>query len=321
MRQAGRYMAEYRKIREGRTFVEMSKTPAIAADVTLQPIRAFHMDAAILFADIMTPLEGIGIDFDIKPGIGPYLEHPIKTMDDVRALTAFEPEKSMDFLLEAIRIVVRELDGEVPLIGFAGAPFTLACYVIQGQSSKGFEEARTVMHTQPELWDALMNRLSDMVIAYLRAQVKAGAEAVQVFDSWVGQVSPFDYKHKVQPYMKRIFDGLKDVGVPRIHFGTGTNGLLELMQEAGGDVIGLDWRIDLAEGWKRVGYDHAVQGNMDPTVMLSDEETMEKHIRYILEQAGARPGHIFNVGHGIIRTTKPEHVDFMVKTVHALSRK
>jgi len=319
MRQAGRYMAEYREIRAERSFLEVSKTPSLCAEVTLQPIRAFDLDAAIIFADIMTPLEGIGLEYDIVKGVGPVIDTPVASDEAVAALTPFDVG-AVDFLLEGIERVVDELAGEVPLIGFAGAPFTLACYIVQGQSSRNFIEARTFMHAQPELWARLMSRLADMVTTYLQAQVRAGAAAVQVFDSWVGLLSPRDYQRHVMPYMRRIFDGLSELDVPRIHFGTGTAALLELMADAGGDVIGLDWRVPIAESWARIGYDRAVQGNLDPTVLLTDEATIDAHIEAVLEDAGGRPGHIFNVGHGINRNTKPEHVDFAVRRVHERSR-
>lgn len=322
MRQAGRYMSEYRALRTGRTFLDMSTDPAIAAEVTLQPVRAFPaLDAAIIFADIMTPLGGIGIDFDIAPGVGPVVAQPLRDLEALRALRPFDAERSVGFLLEAIERVVRELAGQVPLIGFAGAPFTLACYIIQGQASRDFTEARRVMYAQPELWNGLMTALTDMVITYLRAQVRAGAQAVQLFDSWVGLLGPREYVAHVQPYMRRIFDGLADLGVPRIHFGTGTASLLEVMAEAGGDVIGLDWRVSIADARRRLGPQRAVQGNLDPTTLLAPLEVLEREMHAVLADAGGRPGHIFNVGHGIQRQTDPERVRWLAQAVHDATRR
>lgn len=319
MRQAGRYMAEYRAIRAQHSFLEVSKTPALCTEVTLQPIRAFHMDAAIIFADIMTPLEGLGIDYDIVPGKGPVIDSPLRTLDAVEALRAFDAERDVDFLLTAIENVVKELNGEVPVIGFAGAPFTLACYIMEGQGSRQFAQARTTMLTNPTLWHALMQRLADMLVIYLRAQIHAGAQAIQLFDSWVGLLSPQLYREWVLPYTRQVFEGLNDAGVPRIHFGTGTATLLEAMAEAGGDVMGLDWRIPLDDGWRRVGHHRAIQGNLDPVVLLSSPEVIEEQVRDILARAAGRPGHTFNLGHGILRQTPPEHVGLLVDLVHKLS--
>jgi len=319
MRQAGRYMAEYRAIRAQHSFLEVSKTPALCTEVTLQPIRAFHMDAAIIFADIMTPLEGLGIDYDIVAGKGPVIEPPLRTLEAVEQLRTFDAERDVDFLLTAIEQVVDALDGEVPVIGFAGAPFTLACYIMEGHGSREFAQARTTMLTNPTLWHALMQRLSDMLVVYLKAQINAGAQAIQLFDSWVGLLSPQTYRELVLPYTRHVFEGLRDTGVPRIHFGTGTATLLEVMAEAGGDVIGLDWRIPLDEGWRRVGHHRAVQGNLDPMVLLSSPEVIEAHVRDILARAEGRPGHTFNLGHGILRQTPPEHVGLVVDLVHRLS--
>jgi len=320
MRQAGRYLHEYMAVRADHSFLEISRSPELTKEVTLQPLRAFDLDAAIIFADIMTPFEGIDIDFDIEAGAGPVITEPVQTLADLERMKPFDASK-VDFLFEAIGQVVAELDGQAPLIGFAGAPFTLACYLIQGRSSREFGKARHIMYTQPELWDGVMTRLSSMVVEYLERQVQAGVAAVQVFDSWVGLLSPYDYKTKVAPYMKGIFDALAGTGVPRIHFGTGTTGLFELMRDAGADVIGLDWRISLDEGWRRVGYDRAVQGNLDPVLLLSDMETVKTQMQRILDEAAGRPGHIFNLGHGIIRTTPREHVAELAKAVHEASKR
>lgn len=320
MRQAGRYMPEYRAIRAKNTFLEVSKSPKLCAEVTLQPAKAFAVDAAIIFADIMTPLEGIGIDYDIEPGVGPVIANPIKELAQLDSLRKIKPEEDVDFLLEAIEAVVKELNDDIPVIGFGGAPFTLACYILEGRGARNFDGPRRVMYSQPKLWDGLMSRLADMLIDYMRAQVHAGVQLLQLFDSWVGLLSAATYREKVLPYSQRVLDGVKDLGVPTIHFGTGTGALLEVMAEAGGDVIGLDWRIPLSEGWARVP-DRAVQGNLDPVLLLTNPEIIEQHIKAVLDQAGGRPGHIFNLGHGIIRQTPPEHVGFLVDTVHRLSKR
>jgi uroporphyrinogen decarboxylase len=321
MRQAGRYMAEYRAIRAQHSFMEVMKTPALTAEVTLQPIRAFDFDAAIIFADIMTPLEGIGIDYEIKESVGPVIAQPLRDAGALERLKPFDAQRDVGFMLEAIGRVKAELAGQTPVIGFAGAPFTLACYAIEGKGSREFELARRLMYTDRGLWDGLMTRLSEMTVAYLRAQVAAGAQAVQLFDSWVGLLSPSSYRRYVQPYMKGVFEGLKGVGVPVIHFGTGTAALLEVMTETGGDVIGLDWRVSLDEGWRRVGYHKPVQGNLDPVALLTDPQTLEEAAAQVLAEAAGRPGHIFNVGHGIIRHTPPAHVAHLVEVVRRRSRR
>lgn len=320
MRQAGRYMAEYRAIRKDHSFLGISTNPTLTTEVTLQPIRAFDVDAAIIFADIMTPLEGAGIPFDIEAGVGPVVEDPIRTVEQLGALKTFDAEAHTPYLLDAIGRVTTELAGERPLIGFAGAPFTLACYIMQGRGSKSFEIARTAMLTQPDLWSGLMQHLAETLTTYLKAQIQAGASAVQLFDSWVGLLSPEHYRRYVLPYTQHIFRELADTGVPTIHFGTGTTTLLEIMKEAGGDVIGVDWRIPLDQGWERIGYDRAIQGNLDPIVLLSDIETIDAHMHDILRRAAGRPGHIFNLGHGILRTTPPEHVAHLARAVHDATR-
>lgn len=314
MRQAGRYMAEYRAIRAQHSFMEVMKTPALTAEVTLQPIRAFGMDAAIIFADIMTPLEGMGIGYEIKESVGPVIAQPVNKVEELGRLTAFDARRDVGFLLDALRLVRAELAEQTPLIGFAGAPFTLACYAIEGRGSREFEAARRAMYTDPALWDGLMSRLSVMLVDYLRAQVAAGAQALQLFDSWVGLLSPQSYRRYVMPYMKGIFKGLEGVGVPVIHFGTGNPSLLEVMAEAGGDVIGLDWRVDFADARKRLG-DRPVQGNLDPIVMLTSPEEIQAAATAILQANAGRPGHIFNVGHGIHRHSPPAHVAHLIKCV------
>jgi uroporphyrinogen decarboxylase len=314
MRQAGRALPEYRAVRERATLVEITHDPALCAEVTLQPVRRLGVDAAILFADITTPLPGLGVEMEIREGVGPVIERPVRTVDDVARLRAFDAAASVGPLLEAIRLVRAE--SPVPLIGFAGAPFTLACYLVEGGPSREFVRTKTLLHADPIAWTALMDRLTDMTIAYLRAQVAAGAQAVQLFDSWVGSLSPPDYERAVLPAMRRLFAGIADLGVPVIHFGVGTAGILPLQAAAGGDVIGLDWRIELADGWRRVG-DRGVQGNLDPTLLLGPWEATAEGARWVLGQAAGRPGHVFNLGHGVLPGTDPDDLARLVDLVHA----
>jgi uroporphyrinogen decarboxylase len=313
MRQAGRALPEYRKVRERATLLEITRDPALCAEVTLQPVRRLGVDAAILFADITTPFAGLGVPFDIVEGRGPVIEQPVRTMADVVALRPFAPEEAVGPLLEAIRIVRAE--SPVPLIGFAGAPFTLACYLVEGGPSRDFVNTKRLMHAEPDTWAALLDRLVEATVAYLAAQVAAGAEAVQVFDSWVGGLSPLDYERRLWPWMRRLFDGIAPLGVPVTHFGVGTGGLLGLQASAGGDVIGLDWRIALSEGRRLVG-DRAVQGNLDPVLLLGPWEGTEEAARWVLAQNGRRPGHIFNLGHGVLPATDPDHLERLVDLVH-----
>jgi uroporphyrinogen decarboxylase len=313
MRQAGRALPEYRQVRERATLLEITRDAGLCAEVTLQPVRRLGVDAAILFADITTPLAGLGVDFDIREGVGPVIEHPVRTLDDVRALRPFEPEAAVPALLEAISIIRRE--SPVPLIGFAGAPFTLACYLVEGGPSRDFGRTKRLMHEDPATWAALLDVLTDTTIRYLRSQVAAGAEAVQVFDSWVGGLSPLDYERRLLPWMRRLFAGIADLGVPTTHFGVGTAGILGLQAYAGGDVIGLDWRIALADGRRLVG-DRAVQGNLDPSLLLGSWEAVEEAARWVLDQNDRRPGHVFNLGHGVMPGTDPDHLARLVDLVH-----
>lgn len=313
MRQAGRALPEYRKVRERATLLEITRDPALCAEVTLQPVRRLGVDAAILFADITTPLAGMGVAFDIVEGRGPVIEHPVRTAADVAALRTFDPHEAVAPLLEAISLIRAE--SPVPLIGFAGAPFTLACYLVEGGPSREFLLTKRLMHAEPETWRALLDHLVTATIAYLRAQVAAGAEAVQIFDSWVGGLSPFDYERSLWPHMRRLFDGIAELGVPSTHFGVGTAGILDLQASAGGDVIGLDWRIALAQGRRIVG-DHAVQGNLDPTLLLGPWEAVEETALWVLAQNDRRPGHVFNLGHGVLPGTDPDHLRRLVNLVH-----
>jgi uroporphyrinogen decarboxylase len=313
MRQAGRSFAAYRNLRERYGILEIAKTPELCAEVTLMPVRELGVDAAVLFADIMLPLEPMGVGVRIEPEVGPIIDRPIRSADDVSVLRPFDPAE-MSFTLDAIRLVRRELDGKAGVIGFSGAPFTLACYLIEGRPSRDYAVAKAFMYREPAAWHDLMDRLSAMVVAYLRAQVEAGAEVVQLFDSWVGGIGPADYAAFVQPHVRRIFDGLD--GVSTIHFGTGTSALLELMAEAGGDVIGIDHRVSLADAWQRVGYNRGIQGNLDAARVLAGWEATKAGTRAILAEADGRAGHVFNLGHGVLPASDTGLLRRLVDFVH-----
>jgi len=318
MRQAGRSLPEYRKVREHYDLFTICQKPELCAEVTMQPVRRLGVDGAVLFADIMLPVAfGLGVDLQLVDGVGPVVQQPIRTRQDIDRLRRQTPAESVPFVLETIRILRRELDPSVAVIGFAGAPFTLAGYLIEGKPSREFLATKSLMYAEPALWDALMARLSALVIDYLVAQVEAGAQVVQVFDSWVGCLSPMDYRRYVLPYMTRIFAELQRAAAPSIHFATGTAGILSLMREAGGDVIGLDWRVDLGDAWRMVGYDRAIQGNLDPALLLGPWPVIEDGARRVIEAAGGRPGHIFNLGHGVLPDTPVEHLQHLVEFVHA----
>jgi len=313
MRQAGRSQPEYRALRERYSLLDICRTPELCAQVTLLPVRQLGVDAAILFADITLPFGGMGVSFDIVEGQGPVIERPIRTDAALDGLRVFEPERDTPALLDAIRLIRR--DAEVPLIGFAGAPFTLASYLIEGRGNRDLLTTKRMLREAPALWAGLMARLTDTTIAYLRAQAMAGADALQVFDSWVGALSPYDYESAVLPHMRRLFGALRGLGVPVIHFGTGTAGLLEAMARAGGDVIGVDWRIGLAEAWAHIG-GAGIQGNLDPTAVLAPFEVMAPAARAILRDAAGRRGHIFNLGHGVLPETPQDHLRRLVDLVH-----
>ncbi len=313
MRQAGRSFAAYRTLRERYGILELAKTPELCAEVTLMPVRELGVDGAVLFADIMLPLEPMGVGLRIEPEVGPIIDQPIRSAADVAALRTFDPAE-VSFTLDAIRLVRRELDGTAGVIGFSGAPFTLACYLIEGRPSRDFATAKAFMYREPAAWHDLMERLSAMVISYLRAQVDAGADVVQVFDSWVGGLGPADYRAFVQPHVRRIFAALRDV--PTIHFGTGTAAILEDLAEAGGDVIGLDHRVSLADAWRRVGYDRGVQGNLDSARLLAGWDATRAGAMAVLEDASGRPGHIFNLGHGVLPATDTDLLRRLVDLVH-----
>ena len=316
MRQAGRYMPEYRALREKHTMLEVCKTPELALEVTLQPLK-FGMDAAILFADILLPLEPMGAPFDFQKGEGPVIFSPITSKADVEKLHGFEIEEGLGYVLEAIKLLKKEL--KVPLIGFAGAPFTLASYLIEGGKSSAFAKSKRFMYSEPETWNLLMSKLADVVKRFLHKQIDAGVDAVQLFDSWVGQLSAIDYRTYVQPHVMNILKDVEKRGVPVIHFGVGSLHLLEAMRESGGTVIGLDWRTPIQVGWEKVGADRAVQGNLDPTVLLGPRDLAEKHAARVLEQAGGKPGHIFNLGHGVLPETPVGTVEAVIDFVHRTS--
>lgn len=316
MRQAGRYQREYREIRERYTLPEIVRTPEVCAEVTLLPVRQLGVDAAILFADITTPLYGMGVDLDLVEGKGPVIHRPIRDAEGVEALRPLKPEEAVPFVLETIRLLKREL--EVPLIGFAGAPFTLASYLVEGGPSRHFLEVKAFMYREEALWHRLLEKLTEAMARYLRAQAEAGADLLQVFDSWVGALSPADYRRYVKPHMERLFQALKPLGVPVIHFGVGTMGLLSDMREAGGDVLGLDHHTPLPWAREVLG-DTPVQGNLDPAVLFAPKEVIRREVRRILEENAGRPGHIFNLGHGILPKTPVENVRYVVELVREAS--
>jgi uroporphyrinogen decarboxylase len=320
MRQAGRYMREYQAVRARYSILEVCKTPELAAQVTLQPIERFPLDAAIIFADILLPLEPMGIRLSFAEGEGPIIHNPVRDRAAVERLRVTDGEE-LEYVAQAIRQARQGLDGRVPLIGFAGAPFTLASYAIEGGGSRNYIATKQLMYRDPEAWHRLMDKLARVVTGYLRRQIRAGVQAVQLFDSWVGCLSPGDYAEYVLPHVQLIFEGLKREQVPMIHFGTGTARLLKLMRQAGGDVIGVDWRINLDDAWRMLGSDVAVQGNLDPVALFAPGHEIERRVEDILRRAANRPGHIFNLGHGILPQTPVEHVAATVEFVHKLSQR
>ncbi|CAN5682786.1 uroporphyrinogen decarboxylase [soil metagenome] len=312
MRQAGRSLPEYRALRERHSILDICRTPELATEVTLQPVKRLGVDAAILFSDIVVPLEGMGVDLDIREGIGPVIAAPVRAVEDVERLRALEPETDVAYVLEAVRMLAAELD--VPLIGFAGAPFTLASYLIEGGPSKSHARTKALMYGAPDVWRALMERLAESVLAYLRAQVEAGADAVQLFDSWAGALGPDDYESYVLPWVTEIIQGLADAGVPRIVFGVATGELLQLMASTGADVVGIDWRVPLDAGRRRVG-GAVIQGNLDPTACLAPWEVVERKARDVLHRGGGGR-HIFNLGHGVLPETDTDVLQRIVDLVH-----
>jgi uroporphyrinogen decarboxylase len=311
MRQAGRYLPEYRELRGDRDVLEACREPELAVRITLQPLRRMPLDAAIVFSDIMLPLAAIGIALRIEPGAGPIVDEPIRDARDLERLRPLEPDADEPYLFETIRLLRKEL--AVPLIGFAGAPFTLASYLIEGGPSRDHVRTKALLHEDPETWRSLMERLTSITGAHLRAQVEAGAQAVQVFDSWVGALDPTDYERSVLPFVRPVFE---DLGVPAIHFGVGTGELLPLMRDAGGDAIGVDWRVPLDAAWERIGFDRAIQGNLDPAVCTASWPAVERKALEVLDRAAMRDGHVFNLGHGVLPQTPVENLQRLVDLVH-----
>ena len=314
MRQAGRCLAAYRELRESHDILEITRTPELCAKVTLMPVDEFGVDAAVLYADIMLPLFGMGVPFSIDPGLGPVIHEPVRDAAAVRALRIVEPEEATPDLFEAIRMVRRELDGRTAVLGFAGAPFTVASYLIEGRPTKDFARSKALMYGQPAVWHELMETLTEVTIRYLRAQVTAGVQALQLFDSWIGALGGAEYREYVLPYVRRIFAGVAGT-VPTIHFGTSTAHLLEPMAGAGSDVMSVDWRLRLDEAWARIG-DLGIQGNLDPTVCLAPWPVVEREARRVLAEAGGRRGHIFNLGHGVLADTPSDTLRRLVELVH-----
>jgi uroporphyrinogen decarboxylase len=313
MRQAGRSLPEYRELRKQYGLFDIVAEPELCAEVTLQPVRRHDVDAAVMFTDIMFPVLPMGVDVQLVENVGPVVEQPVRTRADVDRLVVPEPEESVPTILEAVRLVREELRDDQAVIGFCGGPFTVAGYLVEGKPSREFATVKTLMYREPETWHALMEKLADTFAAYVAAKVRAGADVIQVFDSWVGALSPSDYEEFVAPYSARI---LVAVDAPTIHFGTGAATLLEQMATAGGDVIGLDWRILLDRGWAEVGDERGVQGNLDPAVLLGPWERIEAETRDILERAGGRPGHVFNLGHGVPPETDPAVLRRLTEFVH-----
>jgi uroporphyrinogen decarboxylase len=320
MRQAGRYMSEYRALRERHSLLDICRTPDLATAVTLQPIKRIDLDAAIIFSDLLLPLAPMGVRFDFVRGEGPAIENPLRTTADLEAIRRFEPRDALSYVLEAIRQVRRELPARIPLIGFAGAPFTLASYAIEGGHSTSFAHTKALMYGDPASWHRFCELLADVIGDYAVAQIDAGADVIQIFDSWVGALNRADYREFILPHSQRIFERIGG-RVPTIHFGVGTGSILPDLRDAGGDVIGVDWRTPLDDAWERIGYARAVQGNLDPTVLLAPLDRVFAAVDDVLERAGGRTGHIFNLGHGILPMTPVDHVQAVARYVHEQTRR
>lgn len=316
MRQAGRCLEAYRALRERYDVLAIAKTPELCSRVTLMPVETFGVDVAVMFADIMLPLEGMGVAFHIESEVGPIIQQPVRSADDIARLRIIDAEEATPYLFEAIRQLRNELAGRAALIGFAGAPFTLACYLVEGGPSRDYARAKAMMFGEPALWRQLMDTLTEVVVRYLRAQVDAGAQVVQLFDSWVGGLSPSAYERFVLPYSTRIFTELSTTGAPTIHFGTGAASLLELMARAGSDLVGVDWRVGLDDAWARIGHERGIQGNLDPAVLLAPFDTVREESLDVLRRAGGRAGHVFNLGHGVLPDTPADSLTRLVDLVH-----
>jgi uroporphyrinogen decarboxylase len=315
MRQAGRSLPEYRALRERYSLLDIVAEPDLCAEVTLQPVRRLGVDAAVMFADIMLPLRGMGVDFDLVEGVGPVIANPLRRPEDVDRLRVPDGEEAAPQVISAVRRVVSE--SPVPVVCFAGAPFTLASYLLEGRPSRDFSLTKRFMYGEPEAFERLLGKLAATMSGYLAAQVRAGAGAVQLFDSWVGALAPDDYESRVAQHTRAVFQAMEPLGVPRIHFGTGTAALLEAIAGTGPDLVSLDWRVRLDEGWRRVGLERGVQGNLDPAVLLAPGEVVQRQAREVLRRAGGRPGHVFNLGHGVLPETPLENLQLLVDTVHA----
>ncbi len=329
MRQAGRYLPEYRALREKLSFIEMCRRSDVAAEVTLQPLRRFDLDAAIVFADILLPLEGMGIGFHFADEGGPVIDKPVRTAADLAGVAVFNPQRDVPYVLETVRMVRADLAGKTPLIGFSGAPFTLASYVVEGGHSKNYTFIKRLMYAEPETYARLMDLLTDVVVSYLVAQIEAGAQAVQLFDSWVGWLAPFDYERLVLPYVQRAVAGVRERAaltlaaaanaVPIIYFANGAAGMLPQVRQAGADVYGVDWRVYLDKAWTELGHEVAIQGNLDPVTLLGPPSAVAERAADVLRRAAGRPGHIFNLGHGILPEVEPSNLNYLVDAVHRLS--
>ncbi len=318
MRQAGRSLPEYRQLRERHEFLEVAKTPELCVEATMMPVHRLGVDAAVLFADIMLPLDGMGVEFSIEPSVGPVIAHPIRSASDVERLRVIDAADATPYLFDAIRMLRAELGDKAALLGFSGAPFTLACYLIDGRATREYPKTKALMYGDPELWHKLLATLTEVVTRYLKEQIASGAEAVQLFDSWLGLLGPVEYEAMVLPYTAQIFRSLNGLA-PTIHFSTGTASLLPLIANSGADVVSIDWRLPIDEAWQIVGHERGIQGNLDPAILLAGENAIESSALTILDRVGGRPGHIFNLGHGILPQTTPEPLQRVVEIVHSYS--
>ena len=316
MRQAGRCFPEYRELKEKHDLMTLFKTPELATRIALIPVKQLQVDGAVMYADIMLPLEGMGVPFHIEPDVGPIVHSPIRTQADVDAVRVVEAEEATPYVFDMVRMLRSELGENAALVGFSGAPFVLACYMIEGKPSRDYAKAKAFMFGSPELWHVFMEKVTEVVIRYLRRQVEAGIQVAQLFDSWVGMLSPSQYEQFALPYSRRVLTEIKGLGVPTIHFGTSAASLLELMASAGSDIVGVDWRVSLDDAWARIGYELGIQGNLDPAMMLAPLDVIQEGARDVLRRAGGRPGHIFNLGHGVIPETDPEDLARLVELVH-----
>jgi uroporphyrinogen decarboxylase len=321
MRQAGYCLVEYRELLKKYGVLKIAKTPELCARVTLMPVQSLGVDVAVLYADIMLPVEEMGVALELNQEIGPIIQHPIRTQQDIDALRVYPTEEIAPFVMEAISLVRQDLAGKQAVLGFAGSPFTLACYMIEGRPSRDYAISKGLMYGQPELWHALMEKLTTMIVNYLTAQIRAGVDAVQLFDSWIGSISPSVYCRFVQPYNRRIFEAVQQTGTPAIHFGTSSSALLDEMKDDGASIIGVDWRVDLDTAWEQIGYDHGIQGNLDPTIMLTSWPVIEAELHDVLKRAGGRPGHIFNLGHRVSTATDENLLRRLVDAVHETTQR